>query len=331
MRWLRYGALGIIALVVVAAAVLGWGIGDYFAAGPLAKPKIVVVPKGSSVEQIAETLGQAGVIAHPWAFAAAAHLTGTADRLKAGEYEFAAAISPRAVVDLLLSGRVVRHKLTIAEGLTSAEVVALINAAPALAGAITIPPPEGSVLPQTYFYIYGEQRNELIARMTHAMDAVVAKEWAGRAPNLPLADAQQMVTLASIIEHETARPDERARVAGVYIDRLRVNMPLQADPTVIYGLTDGGRKPLGHALDHDDVLVDTPYNTYKFKGLPPTPICNPGEAALNAAVHPDLRGELYFVADGDGGHRFAKTLAEQDKNIAELRAHTQAKTSGAAH
>jgi len=331
MRWLRYGALGIIALVVVAAAVLGWGIGDYFAAGPLAKPKIVVVPKGSSVEQIAETLGQAGVIAHPWAFAAAAHLTGTADRLKAGEYEFAAAISPRAVVDLLLSGRVVRHKLTIAEGLTSAEVVALINAAPALAGAITIPPPEGSVLPQTYFYIYGEQRNELIARMTHAMDAVVAKEWAGRAPNLPLADAQQMVTLASIIEHETARPDERARVAGVYIDRLRINMPLQADPTVIYGLTDGGRKPLGHALDHDDVLVDTPYNTYKFKGLPPTPICNPGEAALNAAVHPDLRGELYFVADGDGGHRFAKTLAEQDKNIAELRAHTQAKTSGAAH
>jgi UPF0755 protein len=331
MRWLRYGALGIIALVVVAAAVLGWGIGDYFAAGPLAKPKIVVVPKGSSVEQIAETLGQAGVIAHPWAFAAAAHLTGTADRLKAGEYEFAAAISPRAVVDLLLSGRVVRHKLTIAEGLTSAEVVALINAAPALAGAITIPPPEGSVLPQTYFYIYGEQRNELIARMTHAMDAVVAKEWAGRAPNLPLADAQQMVTLASIIEHETARPDERARVAGVYIDRLRINMPLQADPTVIYGLTDGGRKALGHALDHDDVLVDTPYNTYKFKGLPPTPICNPGEAALNAAVHPDLRGELYFVADGDGGHRFAKTLAEQDKNIAELRAHTQAKTSGAAH
>jgi len=329
MRWLRYGALGVIALVVVAAAVLGWGVGDYFTAGPLASPKIVVVPKGSSVEQIAETLGQAGIIAHPLAFAAAAHLTGTADRLKAGEYEFAAAISPRAVVDLLLSGRVVRHKLTIAEGLTSAEIVALINAAPALAGSITIPPPEGSVLPQTYFYIYGEQRNELIARMTHAMDAVVAKEWAGRAPNLPLADAQQMVTLASIIERETARPDERARIAGVYIDRLRIDMPLQADPTVIYGLTDGGRKPLGHVLGHDDLLVDTPYNTYKFKGLPPTPICNPGEAALAAAVHPDLRGELYFVADGNGGHRFAKTLAQQDKNIAELRAHTQAKTSTA--
>ena len=329
MRWLRYGALGIIALVVVTAAVLGWGVGVYFAAGPLAKTKVVVVPKGSSVDQIAETLGGAGVIAHPWAFAAAARIIGTADRLKAGEYEFAAAISPQAVIDLLLSGKVVRHKLTVAEGLTSAEIVAQVDAAPALDGTITIPPPEGSVLPQTYFYIYGEQRNELIARMTHAMDLVVAKAWAGRAPNLPLADAQQMVTLASIIERETARADERPRVAGVYIDRLRINMPLQADPTVIYGLTNGGRKPLGRALGHDDLLVDTPYNTYKFKGLPPTPICNPGEAALIAAVHPDLRGELYFVADGDGGHRFAKTLAQQDKNIVELRARTQAKTSAA--
>lgn len=329
MRWLRYGALGIIALVVVAAAVLGWGVGVYFTAGPLAKTKVVVVPKGSSVDQIAETLGDAGVIAHPWAFAATAHVTGTADRLKAGEYEFAAAISPQAIVELLLSGRVVHHKLTVAEGLTSAEIVAQVDAAPALDGTITIPPPEGSVLPQTYFYIYGEQRNELIARMTHAMDAVVAKAWAGRTPNLPLANAQQMVTLASIIERETARADERPRVAGVYIDRLRITMPLQADPTVIYGLTNGGRKPLGHVLGHDDLLVDTPYNTYKFKGLPPTPICNPGEAALVAAVHPDLRGELYFVADGDGGHRFAKTLAQQDKNIAELRAHTQAKTSTA--
>ncbi len=223
-----------------------------------------------------------------------------------------------------------RHKLTVAEGLTSAEVMALINAAPALAGTIAIPPPEGSILPQTYFYIYGEQRNELVARMTHAMDAAVAKAWAERAPDLPVANAQQMVTLASIIERETARPDERARVAGVYVDRLRIGMPLQADPTVIYGLTDGNRKPLGRALDHDDVLVDTPYNTYKFKGLPPTPICNPGAASLQAAAHPDQRGELYFVADGDGGHRFAKTLAEQDRNIAALRQRQQAKTPGVA-
>ncbi|MDE2228869.1 MAG: endolytic transglycosylase MltG [Alphaproteobacteria bacterium] len=329
MRWLRYGALGGIALVVVAAATLGWVIGDYFAAGPLAQPKTLVIPKGSSVGRIADTLADAGVIVHSWAFDTAAYLTGTASRLKAGEYEFAAAISPRAVIELLLSGRVVRHKLTVAEGRTGAEIVALVDAAPALDGTIAIPPPEGSVLPQTYFYIYGEQRDALIAQMTHAMDKAVAKAWTGRAPGLPLANAQQMVILASIIERETARPDERARVAGVYIDRLRIDMPLQADPTVIYGLTNGGKKPLGHPLDHADVLVDTPYNTYKFKGLPPAPICNPGPAALYAAVHPDLRGELYFVADGDGGHRFAKTLAQQDKNIAELREHAQPKTQSA--
>ena len=325
MRWLLYGALGVVALVVVAAGVLGWGVGNYFAAGPLAQPKTLVIPKGSSVGEIGEILGNAGVIEHPWAFDAAAHVTGAASRLKAGEYQFAAAISPKAVIDLLVSGRVVRHKLTVAEGLTSAEVVALVDSAPALDGTITIPPPEGSVLPQTYFYTYGEQRNALIARMTREMDNAVGKIWAGRAADLPLTDAQQMVTLASIIERETARADERARVAGVYIDRLRIDMPLQADPTVIYGLTDGNRKPLGRALDHDDLAIDTPYNTYKFKGLPPTPICNPGEAALYAAVHPDLRGELYFVADGEGGHRFAKTLAQQDKNITELHAHTQAK------
>lgn len=325
MNWLRYGALGGIALVVVAAAAVGWGISDYFAAGPLTQPKTVVIPKGVSVEEIGDLLASAGILAHPWAFDVEAHATGTANRLKAGEYEFATAISPRGVIELLLSGRVVRHKLTIPEGLTSAEVVALINAAPALAGSVTIPPPEGSILPQTYFYIYGEPRDDLIARMTRAMDKVVAKIWAGRAPDLPFANAQQMVTLASIVERETALPDERARVAGVYIDRLRIDMPLQADPTVIYGLTDGGRKPLGRPLDHDDLLIDTPYNTYEYKGLPPTPICNPGAAALYAAAHPDQRGELYFVANGDGGHRFAKTLAQQDKNIIELREQTQGK------
>jgi peptidoglycan lytic transglycosylase G len=330
MNWLRYGALGGFALVVVAAAALGWGIGDYFAAGPLTEAKTVIIPKGASVEAIGDLLAKSGVVAHPWAFDMATHVTGTARQLKAGEYRFATAISPRGVIELLLSGRVVRHKLTIPEGLTGVEIVALINAAPALQGLITAPPPEGSVLPQTYFYIYGEQRSDLIARMTRAMDKLVAKIWAGHAPDLPLATPQQMVTLASIVERETALPDERARVAGVYIDRLRINMPLEADPTVIYGLTDGGRKPLGRPLDDGDLLIDTPYNTYKYRGLPPTPICNPGEAALYAAVHPEQRGELYFVANGDGGHRFAKTLAQQDKNITELREQLQGKAQRAA-
>jgi peptidoglycan lytic transglycosylase G len=328
MKWLRGVVLGVIALVAAAAAVLGWGVADYFAAGPLAKSTTVVVPKGQSVEQIAANLVVAGVIDHPSVFAAAAKITGAAPNLKAGEYEFAAAISPRFTIDLLLSGKVVRHKLTVPEGQTSGEVVVALKAIPILEGAIAIPPPEGSLLPQTYFYIYGEQRQDLITRMTRAMDEAVAKAWAKRQPGLPLANAQQAVILASIIEKETAKPDERARIAGVYIDRLKIGMPLQADPTVAYALTRGGLTPLDHPLGHTDVAKDSPYNTYMFKGFPPTPIANPGVAALEAAVNPEHRGELFFVADGKGGHLFSKTLAEHNRNVAKLRAQKPVKAAG---
>ena len=320
MKFLRAGVLGVIALFAAAAAVFGWGVGDYFAEGTLTKTTTVVVPKGQGIEQIAETLASAGVIDHPWVFVTAAKLTGAAPSLKAGEYEFAAAISPRFVIDLLVSGKVVRHKLTVPEGQTSAEIIAALKSIPILEGPVDIPPPEGSLLPQTYFYIYGEQRQELIKRMTAAMDDAVAKAWSGRRPGLPLANAQQAVILASIIEKETAKPEERARIAGVYIDRLKIGMPLQADPTVAYALTRGGSVPLDHALGHADVAKDSPYNTYMFKGFPPTPIANPGIAALDAAVNPEQRGELYFVADGKGGHVFSKTLAEHNKNVARLRA-----------
>ncbi|HZL58458.1 MAG TPA: endolytic transglycosylase MltG [Stellaceae bacterium] len=330
MRWLRYGVLGLVAVLAVLAGALGWGIGDYFNAGPLNQPTTVVIAKGDSIAQIAATLAAAGIIAHPRAFEVAANLTGAAPGLKAGEYEFPPGISPRFVIELLLSGRVVRHKLTLPEGLTSAEVVGLLNAAPALEGRVEIPPPEGTLLPETYFYLWGERRQELIVRMTRAMDEALAKAWAARVPGLPLANSQQALILASIVEKETARKDERPRIAGVYIRRLRLSMRLQADPTLIYGLTQGGRVPLGHALGHADVIVDSPYNTYFFTGLPPTPIANPGVAAINAVLHPDDRGELYFVADGTGGHAFAKTLAEHNHNVARLRALSPPKAAGAA-
>jgi len=165
----------------------------------------------------------------------------------------------------------------------------------------------------------GNTRQELLTRMHRAMEKALAAEWAARAPNLPLASPAEAMTLASIVEKETAKPDERARVAGVYIERLKQDMKLQADPTVIYALTQGGAKPMDHVLDHDDLAVDSPYNTYLYKGLPPTPIDNPGLASLHAALQPDDRGELYFVANGSGGHAFAKTLEEQNKNVAKLR------------
>lgn len=285
--------------------------------GPLAAQKNIVIPRGLGASTIARQLEKEGVIASSLFFRLRYRLNGEPE-LKAGEYSFPAAVLLNDVIAKMAQGDVVIHKFTLAEGLTSADAVRILNAESALGGSISFIPPEGSLLPDTYLFTLAEERTAQIAQMQKAMVHAVAEAWAQRDADTPLQTVQQLVTLASIVEKETGKPEERARVAGVYINRLRKGMLLQADPTVVYGITLG-QAPLGRALLYADLDKVTPYNTYRVVGLPPTPITNPGKAALMASARPEKHDYLYFVADGTGGHRFAATLEEHNKNVAAWR------------
>ena len=307
------------ALVTIAIAlVLAGGVGFWLlkAAGPAKAPVTAVLPKGSGITEIGAALQTAGVIRSGSVFAAAAEITGAARRLKAGEYEFPARASLSEVLRKLRAGEVVHHHVTIPEGLTSQQAVDILNKTDVLTGSVPTPA-EGALLPETYDVVRGEDRAAVLRRMMTARDKLLNDLWSRRQAGLPLPTVDDAVTLASIVEKETAVPSERPKVAAVYVNRLRRGMRLEADPTLVYGISGGA--PLGRGLLESELVTPGPYNTYLNVGLPPTPIGNPGRASLAAVLDPPATEDLFFVADGTGGHVFASTYEAHVRNVERWR------------
>jgi UPF0755 protein len=305
-------------LAVLAGVVLFVGAQRFEAPGPLPQDRVVNIPHGSGMRDIADVLTREGVIDQPWVFIGGVLVLKAREGLKAGEYEFKAHSSLSDVVATIVEGKVVPHQVSIPEGLTSQQIVARLLADDVLIGDIKEIPPEGSLLPDTYNFTRGVTREQMIGRMQQAQQRAVLEIWEHRSADLPLKTPEQLVTLASLVEKETGKPDERSRVAAVFVNRLKQNIRLQSDPTIIYGLV-GGKGTLGRPIMKSEITQPTPYNTYVINGLPPGPITNPGRASLEAAANPARTRELYFVADGTGGHVFAESYEQQEKNVARLR------------
>ncbi len=288
-------------------------------AGPLAQEKIVVIPRNSGVRDIAELLEREGVIDQSWLFIGGVIVLKAREDLKYGEYQFAPRVSLREVVETIMAGKVIQHAFTVPEGLTSEQIIARLSENDVLGGNIREIPREGTLLPETYKFTRGMTREQMIQRMQSQQRRLVQEIWDRRMPDLPLRSVEQLVTLASIVEKETGKPEERTRVAAVFVNRLKQKMKLQSDPTIIYGLV-GGKGTLGRPIMRSEIEMPTPYNTYVIEGLPPGPIANPGRAALEAVANPARTKELFFVADGSGGHAFSENYEQHQKNVARLRA-----------
>jgi UPF0755 protein len=313
-------------ITILLIAMLGMGAVYYYGrqvletAGPLREDKIVNIPARAGKRDIADTLNKEGVIdVNPWIFIASVFALKASSDLKPGEYAFQKNASLRDVIGTIVEGKVVQHAVTIPEGLTSEQIVARLSDNDIFTGSVREVPREGTLLPETYKFPRGTTREQVIQRMQQAHKRVLAEIWERRSQDTPIKTPEQLVTLASIVEKETGKPDERSRVAAVFVNRLKQRIKLQSDPTIIYGLV-GGKGTLGRPIKRSEIIQPSPYNTYVIEGLPPGPISNPGRASLEAAANPARTRDLYFVADGSGGHAFTETYDAHQKNVAKLRA-----------
>lgn len=281
--------------------------------------RTITIERGAGLAQIADRLQKDGIISSKWLFVGGVWLNKQQGAMKAGEYLIPAHASMRGIMDAMVTGKGILYSITVPEGLTSEQIVARLRSEDILVGDIAAVPAEGTLLPETYKFTRGDTRQSILDRMGRERDRVLADVWARRAPDLPVKTPEELATLASVVEKETALADERSRVAAVFINRLRLNMRLQSDPTVIYGMFKGAGKPQGFVLSRADLDNQSPYNTYVVSGLPAGPIANPGRASLEAVANPSRTKDLFFVADGTGGHAFAETYEAHLKNVSRWR------------
>src|SRR6186713_639088 len=310
----------LIILMIGAGTVYYYGRQMLETPGPLKEDKIVNIPSRAGKRDIADALLREGVInVNPWVFIGGVFALKASSDLKPGEYSFQKHASLRDVVATIVEGKVVQHAVTVPEGLTSEQIVARLSDNDIFTGSVRELPREGTLLPETYKFPRGTPRDQVIQRMQQAHKRVLAEIWERRNQDIPVKTPEQLVTLASIVEKETGKPDERSRVAAVFVNRLKQKIKLQSDPTIIYGIV-GGKGTLGRPIKRSEITQPSPYNTYVIEGLPPGPIANPGRASLEAAANPARTRDLFFVADGSGGHAFTETYDAHQKNVAKLRA-----------
>jgi UPF0755 protein len=312
-RFLRFT----IFLCSLIAGIFFYCFGPYgiFSEGNRTEDIVIIIKPGTSSLDIAKQLSQKRILESPWPFFSAQYLHYPRRKLKAGEYLVEKSASPWEIIDQMASGRTVIRHFTVPEGLTVAQIVTVLKSTDSLSGQITAIPTEGALLPETYSYSYGDDRQQLLDRMYKAMNAVINELWPLRRSNDSIIDSPETaLILASIVEKETGVPRERKRIAGVFLNRLKVGMRLQADPTVIYAITKG-TTTLNRGLTRKDLQVISPFNTYAVTGLPPHPIACPGRSAIEAVLVPEHTEDLYFVADGTGGHAFSKTLNDHNNHV----------------